>query len=194
MENKTYISLGHQEGNKNQMFRSNQPTFMILPNISMIMYELFWSKYFFYLYKKGFNFSDDLALSITLYSTEECNLNYIEIPGIIAQCAIIINQGGEVDTFDRFLSNGPSGWLFQGTGWVQPYLDIVNKLGNKRYGEASTILKGLMGNNFKNLLKEEYIEFDDFLKCISNEAENENDAILLLSTEIGKRIKEKYHN
>ena len=162
MENKTYISLGHQEGSKNQMFRPNQPTFMILPNISMIMYELFWSKYFFYLRKEGFNFSDDSVLSRTLNSTKECNLDYRKVPGIISQCAIIAGQGGDVDTFDRFLSNGPSGWLFQETQWVQPYLNVINKLKNNKCNEASSILRSLMGGNFKELLKKEYVQYDDF--------------------------------
>ena len=193
MVSNIFISLLHQEGSKTQFFRPNQPTFMILPQISMIMYDLYWSKYFLFLRKNGLDYQRNQPISELLYSTKNFGLDYRNIPGIIAQCAIIKEQGGEVDTFNRYLSGNPASWLFQDKEWTQPMLEVVNTTMSKDYQKASDIFRGIIGNSFKKILKDEYVDIKEFLIDISEQVDDKLQFVTILSNEIGEKMIYKYH-
>lgn len=166
------------------MFRPGQPSFLILPKISMIMYDLFWTKYFLYLNDKGFDFKNNEALSRLLFSPKHGGVKEDDIPGIIAQISIIVNQGGNINTFDRYLSHGPTGWLFQDNNWVISYNEIIKNCINFDYVNAKNIMIGLLGNTFKSNMLNKNIDFIEIFKKIRKD----NDDFNLLSIELAKEI------
>ena len=134
-----YISALPNTFSRSSIFRPKQLGDLIFPAVGMIMYPLYWCKYFLYLTAQGYRQENPLWLSMTFFvaldnHSKRENSYQDSTLFLILRNALDENSRKATEIGSEWASRTPRGWLFIhsiGFFWLLRKLTKASQMKNK---------------------------------------------------------------